>query len=80
MELTNYSFLNSRNDYNSSLKLGKNIAKRISSGDKLINKEDVGALGQKIGLRSDRLQVNSRRISLKTLSLFLILNRKVWIR
>ena len=71
MELTNYSFLNSRNDYNSSLKLGKNIAKRISSGDKLINKEDVGALGQKIGLRSDRLQVNSRRVSLQNFVTFL---------
>ena len=71
MELTNYSFLNSKNDYDSSLKLGKNIARRISSGDKLINKEDVGALGQKIGLRSDRLQVNSRRISLQNFVTFL---------
>ena len=80
MELTNYSFLNSRNDYNSSLKLGKNITRRISSGDKLINKEDVGALGQKIGLRSDRLQVNSRRISLQNFVTFLDSQQKVWIR
>ena len=58
MELTNYSFLNSRNDYNASLELGKNVTRRISTGYKLINKEDVGALGQKISLRSDRLQVN----------------------
>ena len=62
MELTNYSFLNSRNDYDSSLKLGKNIARRISSGDANLNQGGCWCLGQKIGLRSDRLQVNSRRI------------------
>ena len=71
MELTNYSFLNARNDYNSSLVLGNQATKRISSGDKLINKEDVGALGQKIGLRSDRLHVNSRRITLQNFITFL---------
>ena len=71
MELTNYSFLNSRNDYNASLELGKNVTRRISTGYKLINKEDVGALGQKISLRSDRLQVNSRRISLQNFVTFL---------
>ena len=46
MELTNYSFLNSRNDYNASLELGKNVTRRISTGYKLINKEDVVHLGK----------------------------------
>ena len=66
MQLTNYSFLDSRSNYLSSLTNKKASIARISTGDRLDRSgTDVGALGQKIRARQEILQDNATRTSLQ---------------
>ena len=72
MELTNYSFLQSRNDYMSTIADRKVTADRIATGKRLKNAgEDVGAIHQaayqQTELRVDRQSI----INLKNLRSFL---------
>ena len=77
MELTNFSYLNARNDYRSSLAESKPIQHRIATGKKLIgSNKDIGALGQNTGIRSDRLQMNSKRVTLQNFITFLDTQQK----
>jgi flagellin-like hook-associated protein FlgL len=72
MELTNFSYLNARNDYRSSLAECKPLRNRIATGEKLVGADnDIGAIGQNVGLRSDRLQMNSKRVTLQNFITFL---------
>ena len=72
MELTNFSYLNARNDYTSSLAESKPLQHRLATGKKLVGaSKDIGAIGQNIGIRSDRLQMNSRRVTLQNFITFL---------
>ena len=72
MELTNYSFLQSRNDYMSTIAERKVTADRIATGKRLENAgEDVGAIHQaayqETELRVDRQSI----VNLKNLRSFL---------
>ncbi|MDG1325348.1 MAG: flagellin [Opitutales bacterium] len=72
MELTNFSYLNARNDYKSSLAESKPIQHRLATGKKLVgSNKDIGAIAQSTGIRSDRLQMNSRRVTLQNFITFL---------
>ena len=56
MELTNYSFLQSRNDYMSTIADRKVTADRIATGKRLENAgEDVGAIHQ-AAYQTDRIK------------------------
>jgi len=77
MELTNFSYLNARNDYRSSLAESKPIQHRVATGKKLVGaSKDIGAIGQNIGIRSDRLQMNSKRVTLQNFITFLDTQQK----
>ena len=72
MQLTNYSFLDSRNNYISARSQQKISANRVSSGNKFENAgTDVGALGQDARLRSERLQMKSKKVALQNFNTFL---------
>jgi flagellin-like hook-associated protein FlgL len=72
MQLTNYSFLDSRNNYISARNQQKISANRVSSGNKFENAgTDVGALGQDARLRSERLQMKSKKVALQNFNTFL---------
>ena len=72
MELTNYSFLNSRRDYlNSSAKM-KIASDRLSNGDRLeSDKNDTGALGVKANLQTSDILNRAERINLQNFHTFL---------
>jgi flagellin-like hook-associated protein FlgL len=77
MQLTNYSFLDSRKNYISSLSQQKIASDRVSTGNRFENAgTDVGALGQNARLRSDRLQMQSRRVALQNFNTFLDTQQK----
>ena len=77
MQLTNYSFLDSRNNYISARNQQKISANRVSTGNRFENAgTDVGALGQDARLRSERLQLHSRRVSMQNFNTFLDTQQK----
>ena len=66
MQLTNFSFLNSRMDYLSSLANFKSAAQRISSGSKMEGlRKDVGAYSQGVNARLNKLHNNSYKTNLQ---------------
>lgn len=72
MQLTNYSFLNARNDYQSSLTKHITPVNRLSTGEKLNGPDkDLGAIGQDAALRNSRLVMNSKRVSMQNFITFL---------
>jgi flagellin-like hook-associated protein FlgL len=77
MQLTNYSFLDSRKNYISSLSQQKIASDRVSTGNRFENAgTDVGALGQDARLRSERLQMQSRRVAMQNFNTFLDTQQK----
>jgi flagellin-like hook-associated protein FlgL len=77
MQLTNYSFLDSRKNYISSLSQQRIASDRVSNGNRFENAgTDVGALGQDARLRSVRLQMQSRRVALQNFNTFLDTQQK----
>lgn len=77
MQLTNYSFLDSRKNYISSLSKQQIASDRVSTGNRFENSgTDVGALGQNARLRSDRLQMQSRRVAMQNFNTFLDTQQK----
>lgn len=77
MQLTNYSFLDSRKNYISSLSQQKIASDRVSTGNRFENAgTDVGALGQNARLRSDRLQMQSKRVAMQNFNTFLDTQQK----
>ena len=72
MQLTNFSYLNARNDYNSSLVKHSPSLNRLSTGEKLHGPDkDLGAIGQEATLRNSRLVMNSKRVSMQNFVTFL---------
>ena len=72
MQLTNFSYLNARNDYNSSLVKHSPSLNRLSTGEKLHGPDkDLGAIGQEATLRNSRLAMNSKRVSMQNFVTFL---------
>jgi flagellin-like hook-associated protein FlgL len=72
MQLTNFSYLNARNDYNSSLVKHSPSVNRLSTGEKLHGPDkDLGAIGQEATLRNSRLAMNSKRVSMQNFVTFL---------
>lgn len=77
MQLTNYSFLDSRENYISSLSKQRIASDRVSTGNRFENAgTDLGALGQNARLRSDRLQMQSKRVALQNFNTFLDTQQK----
>ena len=77
MQLTNYSFLDSRNNYISARSQQQIGTNRVSTGNRFENAgTDVGALGQDARLRSERLQLHSRRVSMQNFNTFLDTQQK----
>lgn len=77
MELTNFSYLNARNDYRSSLAESKPLQHRLATGKKLVGpNKDTGSLSQSAGIKNNRLQMNSRRITLQNFVTFLDTQQK----
>ena len=71
MQLTNYSFLDSRENYISSLSQQKLASSRVSTGNRFENAgTDVGALGQNARLRIERLQMQSKRVAMQNFNNF----------
>ena len=72
MELTNYSFLQSRRDHIQSNAEMKIASDRLSKGNRLEpGKRDVGALGVNAGLRSSRIHDRAEKINLQNFHTFL---------
>jgi len=66
MQLTNFSFLNSRQDYLDSQSRFKSAVQRISSGSKMVgHQRDLGALSQGVNARMSKLFNNSFKINLQ---------------
>jgi flagellin-like hook-associated protein FlgL len=77
MQLTNYSFLDSRENYISSLSQQRIASDRVSTGNRFENAgTDVGALGQNARLRSERLQIQSKRVAMQNFNTFLDTQQK----
>ncbi|MBT3638183.1 MAG: hypothetical protein HN531_14700, partial [Opitutae bacterium] len=77
MQLTNYSFLESRRDYLSAHSGQKVHANRIATGDKLIGPgKDLGALGVDASLRTNRLQMKADRVNMQNFVTFLDVQQK----
>jgi len=73
MELTNHSYLNSRNNYLSSLSSQKLSAERFASGKKLDRSgTDVGALSQESNRRIELLNDRASITNLKNARSFFI--------
>jgi len=72
MQLTNFSFLDSRSNYLSAHSSQKVHANRIATGDKLNGPgKDIGALGVDANLRTSRLQMKTDRINMQNFVTFL---------
>ena len=72
MELTNYSFLQSRRDHIQSNAEMKIASDRLSKGNRLESgKRDVGALGVDARLRSSRIHDRAEKINLQNFHTFL---------
>jgi len=72
MQLTNFSYLNARNDYNSSLVKHSPALNRLSTGEKLHGpNKDLGAISQDATLRNSRLVMNAKRVSMQNFVTFL---------
>ena len=72
MQLTNFSYLNAKSDYNASLLQYKPSMEQVSSGKKLVGADkDIGSIGQSTGIRSSRLQMQSKRVSMQNFITFL---------
>ena len=69
MQLTNFSFLNSRMDYLDSQANFKSAVQRISSGSKMEGlRMDVGAYSQGVNARLNQLHNNSYKTNLQNFS------------
>jgi flagellin-like hook-associated protein FlgL len=72
MQLTNFSYLKAHSNYSTALSEYKPISSRISTGKKLVGQnKNIGALGQDAGIRSDRIQMQSKRVALQNFNTFL---------
>ena len=72
MQLTNFSFLDSRSNYLSAHSNQKANANRIATGDKLNGPgKDLGALGVDASLRTNRLQMKADRVNMQNFITFL---------
>jgi flagellin-like hook-associated protein FlgL len=72
MQLTNFSFLNSRMDYLDSKANFKSAVQRISSGSKMEGlRKDVGAYSQRVNARLNQLHNNSYKTNLQNTRSFL---------
>ena len=72
MELTNYSFLQSRRDHIQSNAEMKVSSDRLSKGNRLESgKRDVGALGVEASLRSSRIHDRAEKVNLQNFHSFL---------
>ena len=72
MQLTNFSFLNSRMDYLDSQSKFKSAVQRISSGSKMEGlRKDVGAYSQGVNARLNQLHNNSYKTNLQNTRSFL---------
>jgi flagellin-like hook-associated protein FlgL len=72
MQLTNFSFLNSRMDYLDSQSKFKSAVQRISSGSKMEGlRKDVGAYSQGVNARLSQLHNNSYKTNLQNTRSFL---------
>ena len=77
MQLTNFSYLNAKSDYNASLLDYKPAIERVSTGKKLVGADkDIGSIGQSTGIRSSRLQMQSKRVSMQNFITFLDTQQK----
>ena len=77
MQLTNFSFLDSRSNYLSAHSSQKVHANRISTGGKLNGPgKDLGALGVDASLRSNRLQMKANRVNMQNFVTFLDVQQK----
>lgn len=77
MQLTNFSYLNAKSDYNASLLDYKPAMERVSTGKKLVGADkDIGSIGQSTGIRSSRLQMQSKRVSMQNFITFLDTQQK----
>ena len=77
MQLTNFSYLNAKSDYNASLLHYKPSMERVSTGKKLVGADkDIGSIGQSTGIRSSRLQMQSKRVSMQNFITFLDTQQK----
>ena len=72
MELTNYSFLQSKRDHIQSNAEMKVASDRLSQGNRLESgKRDVGALGVEPSLRSPKIHDRAEKINLRSFHIFL---------
>ena len=72
MQLTNFSFLDSRSNYLSAHSSQKVHANRIATGDKLNGPgKDLGALGTDASLCTTRLQMKTDRVNMQNFVTFL---------
>ena len=77
MQLTNLSYLKAHRNYSTALSEYKPISSRISTGKKLVGQnKDIGSLGQDAGIKSDRIQMQSKRISMQNFVTFLDTQQK----
>jgi len=77
MQLTNFSYLKAHSNYSTALSEYKPISSRISTGKKLVGQnKDIGSLGQDAGIRSDRIQMQSKRVALQNFNTFLDTQQK----
>jgi flagellin-like hook-associated protein FlgL len=72
MQLTNFSFLNSRMDYLDADRSRRLSSTRLSSGEKLSSgSRDLGAIGTEANLRSSRFQLQANRVNTQNFITFL---------
>ena len=77
MQLTNLSYLKAHRNFSTALSEYKPISSRISTGKKLVGQnKDIGSLGQDAGIKSDRIQMQSKRISMQNFVTFLDTQQK----
>ena len=72
MQLTNFSFLNSRMEYLEAERSRKVASARLSSGEKVgSGSRDLGAIGTEANLRSTQFQLHSNRANTQNFLTFL---------
>ena len=72
MQLTNFSFLNSRLEYLQSDSSRQVASARLSSGEKVNSgSRDLGAIGTEANLRSTKFQLQSNRVNTQNFLTFL---------
>jgi flagellin-like hook-associated protein FlgL len=72
MQLTNFSFLNSRMDYLDADRSRRLSSTRLSSGEKLSSgSRDLGAIGTEANLRSSQFQLQANRVNTQNFITFL---------